>query len=154
MSQLGTLSLVLALALAGYSLSASVAGARQRNGPLLVSAQRAAYATVPALAVGVFALVTAFLQNDFSIRYVAEHSNLAMPRIYTWVAFYAGNAGSLLFVCFALAAMWALALSLSPALPGDVAPLCECSSDADTRLLHRRDTLVGQPICRTGGNAG
>ena len=122
MSQLGTLSLVLALALAGYSLGASVAGGRQRNGPLLVSAQRAAYATVPALAVGVFALVTAFLQNEFSIRYVAEHSNLAMPRIYTWVAFYAGNEGSLLFVCFALAAMWALGLSLSPRYLGTLRP--------------------------------
>tara|TARA_Y100000590_G_scaffold92386_1_gene104429 strand:+ start:3671 stop:5431 length:1761 start_codon:yes stop_codon:yes gene_type:complete len=34
---------------------------------------------------------------------VAENSDLAMPKMYTWVAFYAGNAGSMLYITFILA---------------------------------------------------
>ena len=67
-------------------------------------------------------LVAAFLQHDFSIIYVAEHSNLAMPRIYTWVAFYAGNEGSLLFVAFALSLMSSISLSMIPRRVGVLSP--------------------------------
>ena len=38
-----------------------------------------------------------------------------MPNIYTWVAFYAGNEGSLLYIAFALSVMSALAIWLAPA---------------------------------------
>ncbi len=114
MADLGTTSLIVALALTLYSGVASFAGAKQRNDVLVLSGQRATYAAGLALGIGVLVLVVAFLQNDFSIRYVAEHSNLAMPRIYTWVAFYAGNAGSLLFVAFALAAVTSVAFARTP----------------------------------------
>ena len=113
MAELGTATITLALALAAYSAVASFAGAKVRQAALVVSGQRANYMAVVALGVAVLALVAAFLSNDFGIRYVAEHSNLAMPRIYTWVAFYAGNEGSLLFVAFALSGMAALSMAMT-----------------------------------------
>jgi len=70
----------------------------------------------------VLALMVAFLEGDYSIAYVAAHSNDAMPRIYTWVAFYAGNEGSLLYVTFSLAGMSALAMYLSPRRMGAQRP--------------------------------
>ncbi len=59
-------------------------------------------------------LVGAFVSNDFRVAYVAEHSNRAMDTQYIWVAFYAGNEGSLLFIAFALSVLAALAVFFSP----------------------------------------
>ena len=122
MANLGSACLLIALILAAYGATASFAGARRGYAPAVVSAQRANYLATLTLAVAVAALVIAFLQNDFAIRYVAENSNLAMPRIYTWVAFYAGNEGSLLYVAFALSGMAALAMAVDPARLGALRP--------------------------------
>ena len=118
MAELGTATITMALALAAYGAVASFAGAKGRYAALVLSGQRANYMATLALGVAVLALVAAFLSNDFGIRYVAEHSNLAMPRIYTWVAFYAGNEGSLLFVAFALSGMAALSMAMTPRRTG------------------------------------
>ena len=56
----------------------------------------------------------AFLAHDFEVSYVAQHSNLAMPRGYTWVAFYAGNEGSLLFIATVLGLLCSLAVAWAP----------------------------------------
>ena len=122
MADLGTAAIVVALALTLYSAFASFGGARMRSDTLVLSGQRAAYATALALGSGTLVLVLAFLSNDFSIKYVAQHSSIAMPRAYTWVAFYAGNAGSLLFVAFALAAVSAIALAKMPLSVGALRP--------------------------------
>ena len=70
--------------------------------------------TLPVAATAVGALVAAFISNDFSIKYVYDHSNLVMDRAYTWVALYAGNEGSLLYIVFILALMSALAMRFAP----------------------------------------
>ena len=114
MADLGSSTLYIALALAAYSVVGSVLG-RVRNVPSLVeSARYATYLLVLVLAVSVASLVGAFLASDFELKYVFEHSNLAMPRVYTWVAFYAGNEGSLLYIAFALSVLSALAVRWSP----------------------------------------
>ena len=61
------------------------------------------------LVVSTIALIYAFVTSDFSVVYVAENSNLAMPRAYAWVAFYSGNAGSLLYIAAAFAIMSSVA---------------------------------------------
>ncbi len=43
-------------------------------------------------------LIALFLSNDFSNIYVFNHSSLDMNRALTFVAFYAGNEGSLLYI--------------------------------------------------------
>lgn len=115
MGDLGLISILIALTLAVYSVVASVLG-QVRNIPSLVESGRyAAYLVMLALVVSTFSLVSAFLSNDFELQYVAAHSNLAMPRIYTWVALYAGNEGSLLFIATALSVLSAIAIALAPA---------------------------------------
>ncbi len=122
MANLGSSAILIALLLASYSAIVSFLGAKRRHDPSIVSAQRGGYVVTLTLFVAVAALVTAFLQNDFSIRYVAENSNLAMPRAYTWVAFYAGNEGSLLFVAFALSGMASVSMAMTPRRLGALRP--------------------------------
>ena len=96
---IGNFSLILSLVLAVY-IACSLFVGRALNVSVLIASGRSALYAVPFLvAIATFALVYAFVNNDFSVKYVAENSNLEMPWIYTWVAFYAGNAGSLLFIC-------------------------------------------------------
>ena len=103
MADLGAISLWIALALAAYSTVGSVAGKLRLSPALVESAQSAMYAAGLALLVATFSLVTAFINRDFEIAYVAAHSDLAMPNNLTWVAFYAGNEGSLLYISTVLA---------------------------------------------------
>ena len=114
----GNLALPIAFLVGAYAAAASFLGAWQRI-PTLVSSARYGLFTVPVLlAIATLALVYAFVDNDFSVRYVAENSNLAMPVAYTWVAFYAGNAGSLLFIALAFSVLSVLAvLGLARKLP-------------------------------------
>jgi cytochrome c-type biogenesis protein CcmF len=122
MAELGNATLIITLALAAYAVAASFSGARARLPNLVQSGRYATHLTVLTLGLGTLALVAAFLDNQFNIRYVAEHSNLAMPRIYTWVAFYAGNEGSLLFVALALSALTSIALVFAPQRLGTLRP--------------------------------
>ena len=115
MADLGAACLWMALALAVYSCAASVAGQLRAAPALAESARLAAYVLALTLLVATLSLVQSFIARDFSLAYVAAHSNLAMPNIYTWVAFYAGNEGSLLYIAFALSAMSAAAIRWAPA---------------------------------------
>jgi cytochrome c-type biogenesis protein CcmF len=114
MSELGALCVMLGLALSLYAAAGSVAGHLARIPALVASARRASYLTLPVSAAAVGALVTAFVTHDFSIEYVWAHSNLAMDTGYTWVALYAGNEGSLLYIAFVLSLMSAVSLRLAP----------------------------------------
>ena len=114
----GQLALVIALVVTAYAVIASFIGARQRIPDLTASARYGFYSVPVLLLVSTAALIYAFVTRDFGVRYVAENSNLAMPHIYTWVAIYAGNAGSLLYLALVLAAVSAIAvLTIRKRLP-------------------------------------
>ena len=53
---------------------------------------------------------------------MAAHSDLAMPNRFTWVAFYAGNEGSLLYIATILAIMSAIAVWRAPEKFKDALP--------------------------------
>ena len=114
----GQIALALAFAASIYAALASALGVARRSSETLVSGRFAFYSVPVLLLVSTAALIYAFVSNDFSVRYVAENSSLSMPRAYTWVAFYAGNAGSMLYlaVAFSLAAVVA-ALGIRRRLP-------------------------------------
>jgi cytochrome c-type biogenesis protein CcmF len=122
MGSLGTASITIALALAAYSAVGSYAGAQYRMPLLALSARRATYFSGLVLTVATAVLMIAFLDNNFSIAYVAQHSDLSMPRIYTWVAFYAGNEGSLLYVSAALALTASVTVRFLPRRLGALRP--------------------------------
>ena len=106
MPQLGTFALLLALALSGYSfLAGALALWRPSIGPdrLRETARRAGIAIWLAVSVAVVALLVAAFTNDFSVAYVAHHSNIALPGIYKFAALWSGQEGSLLFWSWLLA---------------------------------------------------
>ena len=114
MAELGVISLMLGLALSAYAVVGSVAGQVRGVPELVVSSRRAIYLSAAASTVAALALLTAFLQNDFSIQYVHDHSNTVLDRGFTLVAFYSGNEGSLLYILMALALMSAAAVIWAP----------------------------------------
>ena len=122
MADLGALTLWISLALSSYSAIGSVLGKKLNAPALVLSAHRAAYLVVLALLVATLSLVASFISRDFQVAYVAAHSDLAMPDRFTWVAFYAGNEGSLLYIAFALSAMAAIAINRAPQQLRDTLP--------------------------------
>ena len=114
----GSIALLIGFLVAAYAAAASFIGGAQ-SVPALARSGRYGLGTVPLLLmVSTGALVHAFVTHDFSVKYVAENSNLAMPAGYTWVAFYAGNAGSLLFIALVYSAVAvAAAAAVSKRLP-------------------------------------
>ncbi len=106
MSQIGSFSLLLALALSAYSfLAGLLALVRKDKGSerLGETARRAGIATFAAVFLAAVVLVTAAFQNDFSIAYIFHHSNRDLPIAYKFAVLWSGQEGSLLF--------WALLLS-------------------------------------------
>lgn len=115
---IGFIALAIGFVVAAYVAVASFAGGLRRIPELAVSGRHGLYSIPFILAVAVGALMYAFVNNDFSVRYVAENSNLAMPQIYTWVALYAGNAGSLLFIALVFSVLASIAaLTIRRSLP-------------------------------------
>ena len=114
MADMGYITLLLALVLASYSVMGSLVGASRGAPQLVRSALNATYLAPIALGLSTAGLVGAFVSKDFQVQYVAEHSNRAMDPQYIWVAFYAGNEGSILFIAFALAVLAAVAVFFSP----------------------------------------
>jgi cytochrome c-type biogenesis protein CcmF len=112
MASFGSFSLLIALALAAYNLLAGIfslflmrtkrpaAVAPQR---VAATARRAGIACFVAISAAAFALVWSVFANDFSLLYIAEHSNRALPGPYKFAALWAGQEGSLLLWAWLLA---------------------------------------------------
>ncbi len=105
MASFGSFALLIALALAAYNLFAGAVSLRllATGQPARVSperlgdtARRAGIAGFIAVTVAAFALVWSVFTNDFSITYIAEHSNRALPGAYKFAALWSGQEGSLL----------------------------------------------------------
>ena len=122
MADLGAISLWIGLALASYAAFGSALGQIRGVPALVVSSRRSVYLLTLVMLVATLSLVGAFINRDFEIAYVAAHSNLAMPDIFTWVAFYAGNEGSLLYIAFVLSIMSAIAIRWAPKQVKDTLP--------------------------------
>jgi cytochrome c-type biogenesis protein CcmF len=102
--ELGHFALILALLLAAAQAFFGVAGpalGRERWLAVVPTAAVGQFVFV-ALAVGI--LINAFVQFDFSVRYVAENSNSALPLFYRVTALWGAHEGSLL--------LWILVLTL------------------------------------------
>ncbi|HEV2420897.1 MAG TPA: heme lyase CcmF/NrfE family subunit [Candidatus Acidoferrales bacterium] len=97
MDVIGSFALVLALLAAGYALVAGIIGIRTQRPLILKSARNAGLAIFPLVTIAVASLLTLFFENNFSIAYVVEHSNRALPAYYKFAALWSGQEGSLLF---------------------------------------------------------
>jgi len=63
------------------------------------------------ITVAFFVLMSAFLTNDFSVKYVAENSNTQLPILYKASAVWGAHEGSLLLWVFVLS-LWSIAVSI------------------------------------------
>ena len=113
-SSLGLSLLILTMNLCIYSIVGSIIGAKLDNSQIRLSAKNAAYSTFFTTLISSMCLVYAFVTNDFSIKYVFNHSNLSMDPAYTWVAMYAGNEGSLLYIALVISLSILLVLLFKP----------------------------------------
>ncbi len=105
MAAFGSFALLLALALAAYNLLAGslalrwiATGRAAAISPerLADTARRAGIAGFLAVTAAAFALIWSVFSNDFSITYILEHSNRALPGAYKFSALWSGQEGSLL----------------------------------------------------------
>ncbi len=105
MATFGSLCLLIALVLAAYNLLAGAVALRliatgrpARISPerLADTARRAGIAGFVAVTGAAFALIYSVFTNDFSITYILEHSNRALPIPYKFAALWSGQEGSLL----------------------------------------------------------
>jgi cytochrome c-type biogenesis protein CcmF len=97
MENIGALSVLIAFCLAVFAVLAALAGKYGRRPFLIVSAERAVYATWILLTTASIVLIVSLIQGDFRLAYVAGHSNKAMSGIYKFTAWWGGQEGSLLF---------------------------------------------------------
>jgi cytochrome c-type biogenesis protein CcmF len=113
MAAFGSFALLIALALAAYNLLAGALALRliatgqpARISPerLADTARRAGIASFVAVTAAAFALIWSVFTNDFSITYIMEHSNRALPGPYKFSALWSGQEGSLLLWAWLLAA--------------------------------------------------
>jgi cytochrome c-type biogenesis protein CcmF len=115
--ELGHLALILALCLALAQAGFGLVGAHWRRADWMGVVRPAVAGQFVFLALAFGCLVTAFLQHDFSVAYVAQNSNSALPAYYRVAAVWGAHEGSLLLWIVVLA-IWSLAVAaFSRALP-------------------------------------
>src|SRR5207247_10023312 len=100
----GQFALARALAVALLQAVLPLAGAANGNAAWIAVARPAAQAQALLVAFAFGCLTYAFVNNDFSVAYVAEHSNSALPLHYRIAGVWGGHEGSLL--------LWALMLGV------------------------------------------
>ena len=97
MADLGTISLMAALAVCLYGSVIPHFGVKTNNWNLINSAQNASILSFFLVATASGILIHALIISDFSIFYVWRHSSTDMPLIYKITSFWGGLEGSLLF---------------------------------------------------------
>jgi len=100
----GSITLLAAYLVAGWCVAAGIAGNARRNRRLVSSSVYGLYAFGALVGLASALMIYGFVTHDFSIKYVAATSDVAMPIWYKITAFWGGLDGSLLF--------WVLVLGL------------------------------------------
>ena len=114
--EFGHYALILALCIAIIQGILPLVGAHQSRREWIMLARPAAQTVFLLLGIAFVILAWSFYSNDFSVLYVAEHSNSQMPVIYRLGAVWGGHEGSLLLWVFLLSTWTFLVALLSKAL--------------------------------------
>ncbi|MGH8256658.1 MAG: heme lyase CcmF/NrfE family subunit, partial [Steroidobacteraceae bacterium] len=102
--ELGTYALILALLLSAAQAFFGLAGPALKRDRWIAAVPSAACGQFVFVALAAGALIHAFVTDDFSVRFVAENSNSALPLFYRVTAMWGAHEGSML--------LWILVLSL------------------------------------------
>ena len=103
-AELGQIALILALLVATVQSSLPLVGAQRGDARLMQLARPSAYLQLVLVAISFALLTTSFVQQDFSVLYVAQNSNSLLPLAYRFSAVWGAHEGSLL--------LWVLILCL------------------------------------------
>ncbi|MGY3901772.1 heme lyase NrfEFG subunit NrfE [Aeromonas lusitana] len=129
LAELGYLSLLLATALSLLQGTLPWLGLTLASPSLLGSAKPLALLSAVLLGAALILLGLCFAQNDFTLIYVAQHANSALPLGFKLAAVWGGHEGSMLFFVFALA-LWGALVAL-------------CSSRVDPLIRVRVLAIMG-----------
>ncbi len=109
--EIGQFAMIIALCLAIVQSVFPIAGAAMNIKPWMALARPVAQGQFVFLVIAYVCLTYAFVVNDFSVLYVASHSNSALPIEYRIAGVWGGHEGSLLlWVC--MLSLWTLAVTL------------------------------------------
>jgi cytochrome c-type biogenesis protein CcmF len=98
----GSYALLVAFAFALYAIFGGIAAIITRRPLLIKSARNAGFAVCVLIWIGIASLWYLFFTDNFSMAYVAAHSNRALSPYYKFSALWSGQEGSLLFWSFIL----------------------------------------------------
>ncbi|WP_421160833.1 heme lyase NrfEFG subunit NrfE [Aeromonas dhakensis] len=129
LAEFGYLSLLLATGLALVQGLLPWLGLRFASPALLGCARPLALLNAALLGAALVLLGICFAQNDFTLTYVAQHANSALPLGFKLAAVWGGHEGSMLFFVFALA-LWGALVAL-------------CSARVDSLILVRVLAIMG-----------
>ena len=110
--EIGQISLALALCLAIALAVFPLAGAHAGNSRWMDVARPCALGTLAFTALAFAMLAVSFFRHDFSVQYVALHSNLKLPAMYRFAAIWGAHEGSLVLWQLILSA-WTAAVALA-----------------------------------------
>ncbi len=109
--ELGNFTLILALCLAITQAVVPLIGSYTKTTSWMALSRSLSWGQVVFLGLALIVLGNAFLENDFSVIYVAQHGNTKLPDIYKISAIWGAHEGSLLLWAFMLAG-WGAAITL------------------------------------------
>ena len=110
-AELGHMALIMALAMAVLQSVFPLAGAHQAAPIWMAVAKPAARAQFFFLMIAITCLALSFVNNDFSVVYVAKNSNSALPLYYRIAAVWGAHEGSMLLWAFILG-LWTVAVTI------------------------------------------
>ncbi len=112
--------LILALCFAGLLSVVPLLGVYLHDNTMMRTAKPLAMIMFVFVALAFFMLIALFMQSDFSVKVVAQTSNLSLPLFYKVTAVWGGHEGSMLLWIFILSC-WMLAVALfSRQIPDDM----------------------------------
>ena len=110
--EIGQISLALALCLAVALAVFPLAGAHTGNVRWMEVARPCALGMLAFVALAFAMLAVSFFRHDFSVLYVAQHSNLKLPAMYRFAAIWGAHEGSLVLWQLILSS-WTAAVALA-----------------------------------------
>lgn len=119
LAELGQFSLIIALSVACMQATLPLFGVYKADASLMHVARPAALVQMLFVSAAFIALVLLFVQDDFTVSYVASHSNSRLPYWYKISAVWGGHEGSLLLWVLMLSGWTAAVAVFSGGLPED-----------------------------------
>jgi cytochrome c-type biogenesis protein CcmF len=109
--ELAHFSMILAMALAAVQACFGLVGGARNDARWMRTARAAVAGQVACIGLGVAGLIHAFVGNDFSVLYVAQNSNSALPLFYRVAALWGAHEGSMV-LWITILALWTAAFAL------------------------------------------